>query len=48
MDKLSLMAKNNVFSSTMINNGLLECLKNTLENASNEGSTNDILKIISI
>ena len=48
MDILSLMAKNNVFSSTMMNNGLLECLKNTYENASNEESTNDILKIISI
>ncbi len=47
MDILSLMAKNNVFSSTMMN-GLLECLKNIYENASNEGSTNDILKIISI
>jgi len=42
---LSLMAKNNVFSSAMMNNGLLECLKNTLENASNEESTNDIIDL---
>ena len=40
---LTLMAKNNVFSSAIMNNGLLDCLKNTLDNASNGDETNNVI-----
>ena len=39
------MAKNNVFSTGMMNNGLLDCLKSTLENASNGDETNNVIDL---
>ena len=43
---LSLFAKNNVFSTAMMNNGLLDCMKGTLENALySDGLNNDVIEL---